>query len=658
MMRRYNNSRTDNSLSSGGSGYLTPDEAAPEEETVTDNNNNNNNNNSIVSRRSVRFFPVISGQSGFMAGEENNSQNNDLSSSTDGLSSAVIVIPDNSDTLVENNKDNNAAVPGNTSRDEDDDNDNFEDAFDPFSSQGQAIIDKKKWRIKRKKLGNGLTGRCFRRFPRCYALVCGVIIPLWFLLFLAWLGGYFLAFFEFDIELAANDAHMISRTVAGRFEMSLADTVNSLPTLCYSLFHSGRPADTISDAYNEILYERGNVSEYAEELVGNFTGKVTIDLFEFGAYLEQCGDAADAYGRQLKAFWYSNFSTSEESSTSLSFNWIRCVNTSLFDPEDFNFLLYPDWEHVWAARPENQSLAFSDTWSRQQEALEAEYLQSYLDMEVNLFDARVMALNDSLHEASGRDACAKNLPATAWFWFTVMTTVGYGNQTTESVAGRSLVYILGFISILFFGGILASTGTIVSHLVGDFFARLRLKFFTYKSVMMVMWCLMWLAWQVGLMFFFWWFNKIRVGSDIRWEDAYWWAFISTTTIGLGDFYPTPALIFTSDLLMLTPGFLIGFVLLSSFLAELGNLLAQFRPDMSEELFKRLQYVGILPQFCRCCLNLTGIRDMTLGHQEVNEETSHGAESSLDNEGTEKESKIYEHVKESATGNAEESVLQH
>lgn len=131
-----------------------------------------------------------------------------------------------------------------------------------------------------------------------------------------------------------------------------------------------------------------------------------------------------------------------------------------------------------------------------------------------------------------------------------------------------------------------------------------------------------------MMVYMYWYEKIRIGESIPWEDAYWWAFISTTTIGLGDFYPAPALIFTSDLLILTPGFLFGFVLLSTFLSELGQLLAQFSPDMSEELAKRLQYVGILPRFLRCCLNLYGTREISLGH-EAHDDTTHGVASDQD-----------------------------
>jgi hypothetical protein len=64
--------------------------------------------------------------------------------------------------------------------------------------------------------------------------------------------------------------------------------------------------------------------------------------------------------------------------------------------------------------------------------------------------------------------------------------------------------------------------------------------------------------------------------------------------GLGDFYPAPEERFIVDLLTYTLLFLLGFVLLSSFLTELSYLLGGMFPDIGTELAKRLKYVGILP----------------------------------------------------------------
>lgn len=65
-------------------------------------------------------------------------------------------------------------------------------------------------------------------------------------------------------------------------------------------------------------------------------------------------------------------------------------------------------------------------------------------------------------------------------------------------------------------------------------------------------------------------------------------------IGLGDFYPAPEEMFIVDLLVYTLLFLLGFVLLSSFLTELSYLLGGLFPDTGTELAKRLKFVGILP----------------------------------------------------------------
>lgn len=157
-----------------------------------------------------------------------------------------------------------------------------------------------------------------------------------------------------------------------------------------------------------------------------------------------------------------------------------------------------------------------------------------------------------------------------------------------------MVFTAGFVCILLFASILANAGTIISHIVFDIAHRLRLNFLLKKQVMMMIWGSLWAIWMFFMAALFMQWNMTRQNVELSWNDAYWFAYISTTTVGLGDFYPVPEVIFISDLLIYSLTYLFGFVLLSTFLTELGNLLALYIPDISAELGKRLEHVGLIP----------------------------------------------------------------
>jgi hypothetical protein len=92
-------------------------------------------------------------------------------------------------------------------------------------------------------------------------------------------------------------------------------------------------------------------------------------------------------------------------------------------------------------------------------------------------------------------ARAYYLTALAWFWFTVMTTIGYGNQAPETTGGRALIYSLGFLSILAFAGILASAGNIVSVIFDDAVNRIQLHSLTTHWVACVVWGAVYYTWM-------------------------------------------------------------------------------------------------------------------------------------------------------------------
>lgn len=120
----------------------------------------------------------------------------------------------------------------------------------------------------------------------------------------------------------------------------------------------------------------------------------------------------------------------------------------------------------------------------------------------------------------------------------VMTTVGYGNQAPVTVGGRVMIFTLGFLSILLFGSILAAAGTIISHLVHDFVVRSKIRCLTNKFIMMLIWGSLWVAWMVLLSNYMIEVSRFRWGPDsvLSWGDGMWFAYISTTTVGLGGKY--------------------------------------------------------------------------------------------------------------------------
>lgn len=60
------------------------------------------------------------------------------------------------------------------------------------------------------------------------------------------------------------------------------------------------------------------------------------------------------------------------------------------------------------------------------------------------------ARNRAISEADGSENCVLNGNAAALFWYTVMTTIGYGNTAPVTTSGRILVAVVGFFHLCIF----------------------------------------------------------------------------------------------------------------------------------------------------------------------------------------------------------------
>jgi hypothetical protein len=91
---------------------------------------------------------------------------------------------------------------------------------------------------------------------------------------------------------------------------------------------------------------------------------------------------------------------------------------------------------------ENQGEFYSEMWRSDQARL---YDQFLMDANCTEFDCRKDAFDRSIKDATGSSMCNVNIGASAWFWFIVMTTVGYGNQSPVTREGRYVQQLLNLL---------------------------------------------------------------------------------------------------------------------------------------------------------------------------------------------------------------------
>ena len=167
------------------------------------------------------------------------------------------------------------------------------------------------------------------------------------------------------------------------------------------------------------------------------------------------------------------------------------------------------------------------------------------------------------------------------------SSIGYGNQAPQTGEGRLLTACLGFVSILAFATVLASSGYILLIIFDDLVIRCKLNLLAKPWIACPFWGLTWVAWMsfIGQYTKGWWSR--RADFEVSNQESWWFAYISTTTVGLGDFFLQPEVIFVNDLLTFTLMFLTGFVFLATFLGKLQDLLIDYFPDHGSKLRKRL-----------------------------------------------------------------------
>eukprot|EP00536_Pseudo-nitzschia_multiseries_P005760 jgi/Psemu1/286002/fgenesh1_pg.112_\ len=282
----------------------------------------------------------------------------------------------------------------------------------------------------------------------------------------------------------------------------------------------------------------------------------------------------------------------------LTFNWNRCWNDtelgSNIDP------FRPSQKQVEASQYRNQTDYYTKRWNSHRKYL---YRAYSLDMgcenitnennntesgnaTTTVNNDRIMcyweATKQSVLEATGKGGCQTNTGSSAWFWFTIMTTVGYGNFSPETKTGRILVWCLGWLSIIAFGGIMIVVGNTYTAILDDLLTRFNLQWMKRPVYSAAVWgsiSVVWIVIIAGRARFFWDTNTPQFEYTLG--DSYWFSYITVLTVGLGDFVLQPQGIFITDVFQWTALCLHGFIFISSFLGKVSDVLQAWIPEQSE-----------------------------------------------------------------------------
>jgi hypothetical protein len=257
------------------------------------------------------------------------------------------------------------------------------------------------------------------------------VIPLFSLIALSLFFGYGLAQLETPGEIEANNEILANRALIAVGTRFHGNVTKELPRICLELFatYSTKEGnifailqDELDEIFLRVLDKNDTAGEPSTNSTTDLSQRLSNTTEELISFMGGCGEI----GYQIANKFTTVQVDHEYVGDDLSFNWIRCDSLG---KNKSTTLGQQVWGRPYAERsqlqPDTQAAGAIATWRREMNALYDEKLEELLTRnETSPADARIQAYKYSVENANGFDHCYANSAAGAWFWFTVMTTIG------------------------------------------------------------------------------------------------------------------------------------------------------------------------------------------------------------------------------------------
>lgn len=375
-------------------------------------------------------------------------------------------------------------------------------------------------------------------FPRTHGIIFRIMVPLWLIIGATWFLGGELAKLEKGEEIASNNAIIRAQHNLTGFPTESLFFITDGPTACFNQYLDQKLQWNRNNENKTLL--SGLDLPVVTPMMNFSDPESTMD--ELNSYMQVCKDTANT---ALQHFIdYKQLELEAATQGSLTFNWIRCWNTTIYG--DVN-PMYPDKAQLSAAV--NQSQFYYDSWKSNQTALYYEYLLEKNITDTSYFDKD--AFDRSVEDATGETMCGCNKAASAWFWFVFMTTVGYGNVSPVTQGGRVLVASIGWLTVIVWAIVLYIAGRVLGIIIEDLFRRWNCRRLTGNFGSVMIWGTVATGWIVFIAEqYMYWYNKTEHPEKFRFSlfgindefldgsadimtpaDAYWFSYISLLTVG-------------------------------------------------------------------------------------------------------------------------------